>query len=166
MKTIPLSKGYVALVDDEDFERVSAFKWFVRIKKGKYFSRVYARRQVKIDGKCRDVMMHSFILGVIGVDHKNHNGLDNQRRNLRKATEGQNQQNGRQEGGSLSPYRGVFKGWGNKWRVRIRVNGKRIEVGSFADEVDAATAYNFAAYEHHGEFAIFNTPISSDQPKM
>jgi|KBSMisStaDraftv2_1062788.scaffolds.fasta_scaffold1087035_1 hypothetical protein len=160
MKEIPLTQGYVALVDDEDYERVNAFSWFITIQKGKNFDRLYARRQIV---RNKNQFMHNFILGVVGIDHKNHNGLDNRKGNLRMATDEQNLRNARKRPGKGSPYRGVARSSKNRWRVRIRYDGKSHLVGYFNDELDAATAYNFAAEEHHGEFAIFNTPFASPQ---
>ncbi len=160
MKTIPLTQGYVALVDDEDFERVSAFKWCAMVNK----RTVYAMRSVGIPGKPRTAMlMHRFILGCAeDVDHRNCNGLDNQRGNLRPATKPQNASNRRKVPGKSSRFKGVSWYSGRrKWHVRITVNGKVIHLGYFTEEYDAAQAYNFAAEEHFGEYAVFNIPIPS-----
>lgn len=160
MKEIPLTQGYVALVDDEDFERVNAFKWFaVRDKR-----KVYARRSGERVGKSRlNVHMHRFILGCDKqVDHIDDNGLNNQKRNLRLANDSQNRANQRKQS---RPTTSKFKGvsWhraANAWVAQIGVNGTRKHIGTFKDEVDAAQAYNFMAEEIFGEFASYNTPLT------
>ncbi len=162
MKQVFLNRGFIALVDDEDFERVSAFKWTVRVKKTANFTRYYAKRNTASG----NLMLHHFILGTEDrVDHKDNNGLNNQKYNLRPATASQNNVNSRRSSSGASRYRGVFLNPNGTWRSRIRTPNGRVELGSFKDEEDAATAYNLAAEEHHGEFAIFNTPLSSGQPE-
>lgn len=91
------------------------------------------------------------------VDHKNLNGLDNRRENLRLCTDGQNKANGRVRRDNTSGYRGVY--WNssaNKWQAYISVNSQRLYLGVFSDAWDAATAYNEAATLHYGEFARLN----------
>lgn len=88
MKEIKLTKGYVALVSDEDFERVNAFKWCASIESRG--TKVYAIRRKMINGKRVKIRMSHFVLDVppgtlpLGtvIDHKNHDGLDNRRENL------------------------------------------------------------------------------------
>ncbi len=165
MKEIELTRGYKALVDDEDFERVKVFKWKSLISKRKHRQDVvYAcRNQRKVNGAhwtdqvC--IYMHRFILGCPGhVDHKDGDGLNNQRDNLRECTRSQNSANQKKQKGS-SRYKGVsWHAGGKKWQVHIKTPQKNMYLGLFADEADAATVYNFAALEHFGEFAVFNTP--------
>ncbi len=161
MKEIQLSKGYVALVDDADFERVSAIKWHASISKGKAYAKDH-----------RSVAMHSFILGgVKGVDHGDGDGLNNQRYNLRPANQIpaktttrtpqdiQNSHNRRKRKGTHSLFKGVsWHGDTGKWAAYIKVNGRQKHLGLFRDDVDAAQVYNFMAEEHFGEFALLNTP--------
>ena len=106
--------------------------------------------------------MHREILnapaGVL-VDHINHNGLDNRKANLRLATRAQNCWNRKKPKmrKCASRFKGV--GWhkGNKkWVSRIRFNGRRISIGYFNDEVEAAKSYDEAAKKYHGEFAVLN----------
>jgi hypothetical protein len=160
VKTIPLTKGFSAQVDDEDLERVSQFKWSVFIDRGKHTVRYYAERWTTAKGKSVRVSLHRFILGLtdpkIGVDHKNHDGLDNQRHNLRIATNSQNQSNRRKILGS-SKYKGVY--WDKahqRWRALIECRGKKYRLGDFRSELKAATAYNHAALRLFGEFACIN----------
>ena len=91
------------------------------------------------------------------VDHKDYNGLNNQRFNLRNCTHRQNQIN--KIVISLAPYRGVS--WvlkRKKWKIkaRIKVNGRNIHLGYFKTEEAAALAYNEAAIKYFGEFAVLN----------
>ena len=160
MKTIPLTQGKVALVDDEDFERLSKYKWCALNCHGFY----YAVRSERITngryGKTRHFKMHREILGLtdpkIHVDHKNHNGLDNRQENMRACTCSQNQMNQRtMRSKKHSPYKGVcfFHG---KWRAAIKIKGKTTHLGTFPSEISAAWAYNEAAIKYFGEFAHVN----------
>lgn len=113
--------------------------------------------------------MHRLILGLapgqVG-DHRNGNGLDNRRENLRMATYSQNNQNARPSSKKASPFKGVsircnrFGGRykARPWAAEIHVDGRKIGLGSFPDEVSAAKAYDVAAREHFGEFAKLNFP--------
>ena len=115
--------------------------------------------------------MHHLVIAVppgMFCDHINHNGLDNRKANLRPATHTQNVWNPREfnrptPGGYKRHSRSKYKGvdWANdmnRWRARIRVNGKRIYLASFKEELDAAKAYDQAAKKHHGEYASVNFP--------
>ena len=161
-REIPLTQGRVALVDDADYEWLSQWKWC--------YAAGYAVRSIRNpDGKPRQkhIKMHRLIAGAKDgewVDHRNLNTLDNQRHNLRCCTITESQRNrGKQVNqvrtkynrAPASQYKGVFKG-DNAWRVRICVNGKRINIGSFTSELEAALAYDEAARLHHGEFANTN----------
>lgn len=164
MKEIPLTQGYVALVDDEDFERVSAHKWRAHVISKTPNVLVYAVRSLtRIERKRKHIYMHHFILGAKALtDHLDDNGLNNQRENLRPATYSQNIANARKRGGCASPYRGV--GWRKdiqKWTARITKDGVEYRVGYFREECDAALAYNLKAYELFGEFARFNEPLAA-----
>ena len=88
-RKIPLTKGKFAIVDPEDYERLSKYKWRVNINRHTY----YAQRAIKVKGKWTSVMMHRDIIKVesgMVVDHINHNGADNRKANLRAATIEQN----------------------------------------------------------------------------
>jgi hypothetical protein len=156
MRTIQLTKGYVAVVSDEDYERVSAHKWCATETK----SNVYGIRKVHTsEGRTTSQLLHRFIMGVtdpeIEVDHEDHFGLNCQRHNLRVATRTQNNGNMRKTHGT-SQYKGVSWDSGRKlWRAWL---GKHL--GRFTDEIDAALAYDSAARETFGEFALCNFPAA------
>jgi len=156
MKEIQLTRGYVALVDDEDYERVNAFKWCVRIKSNTQ----YAIRGVSIGGrKTKTITMHQFInnapIGFV-TDHKDRNGLNNQKHNFRTCTQSQNSMNRKTNYGS-SKYKGVnLNKQMNKWMSYIRVNKILIYLGCFEDEIIAAKTYDLAAIKYFGEYAYLN----------
>ncbi len=163
MKTIPLNKGYMALVDDDDYERVSAFKWTAIVIKDKSRSRVYGMRSTKWNPETRRngqyIYLHRFIMEApsgIMVDHKDSDGLNCQRYNMRLATNSQNNANGRRPAGRAG-YRGVTFSYG-KPVAQIRFQGKHINLGVFLSPEDAARAYDVAALQRFGEFARLNFP--------
>lgn len=159
MRTVPLTQGFVAQIDDADYERVCQFKWSAT----RTTSNVYAIRKVpKPGGRTTSQLLHRFILGVtdrkIDVDHKDHNGLNNQRYNLRRTVRGEHDGNRRKTHGS-SQYKGVS--WDrskDKWRACIRIE-KTIHLGYFADEKEAALAYDSAARTRFGVMANCNFPL-------
>ena len=160
MKEIPLTKGLFALVDDEDFEELSKYKWSAT-KIGNTF---YALRCSNWDYETKKstfVYMHRQILGLtdrnIFTDHEDRNGLNNQRNNIRIATRSQNLSNVRSGKGSTSKYLGVsFMKRDSVWVAQISKNRKFIWLGRHKTEEEAALAYNKAAKELHGEFANLN----------
>lgn len=162
-KSIPLTQGYSAIVDEEDYEFLSTFKWRALVNRKWNGSSVYAVREVSVDGKPVAILMHRLIAGCKeDVDHHDGNGLNNQRYNLRPANDSQNLANSRKRCISSSRFKGVV--WHKrlrKWQAAIAAYGVRYHIGSFKDEVDAATAYNFKAFELFGEFARMNTPSMS-----
>lgn len=153
MKTIQLTKGKVAQVDDGDYLTLSAHKWCVlKTKYGLWYAK---RRKGKLT-----VYMHCEILGKKGVDHEDGNGLNNQRYNLREANSEQNNRNRNKfftKKPATSLYKGVCKK-GSKWVVQISVDKKPFHVGYFSTEIEAAKAYDAAAIEHYGKFAKLNFP--------
>ena len=161
MREIPLTQGKIALVDDADFERVNAHKWYAqkRGSEGNVIWYAYRRFRVRKSAKWGHIAMHKFLTGYKLTDHADNDGLNNQRENLRQVTDAQNCFNRRKIPGTSSRFKGVYKDpTCARWRAAIRINGKTIRLGYFRDEVDAAQAYNFAAEEHFGEFAWMNTP--------
>jgi hypothetical protein len=152
MREIQLTKGMVALVDDEDFAHLSQFKWQAHRKGGKTY---YAKTDI---GR-RSVGMHQMVMdaGDLEVDHRDGNGLDNRRSNLRLATHSQNQCNRGLQRNSTSGFTGVSwrKDIGS-WQAYVNFEGKRKNLGCFTDPIDAARAYNDAALDLHGEFAVLN----------
>jgi hypothetical protein len=159
MKEIQLTKGKVALVDDEDFEYLNQFKWYAsRAKNGFYVHRALKginRKQIKTS-------IHRVIMkaekGII-IDHVDGNGLNNQKNNLRICTLGQNQMNRGAQLNNKSGFKGVhyFNNTTDKnWIAKISYNKKIIYLGSYSNPIDAARAYNEAAIKYHGEFANLN----------
>jgi hypothetical protein len=161
MKTIPLTQGYVALVDDDNYERLAKYRWCAAVRATKNRTAVYAiRNHQNADGGRTTVLMHREIIpGSKYVDHWDRNGLNNQKSNLRRASQAQNNANQIKARGSSS-FKGVS--WDNrrdKWRAHLMVSGKFIHLGTFKEEVDAATVYNLAAYSAFGEFSLPNVPL-------
>jgi hypothetical protein len=157
MKEIELSKGKVALVDDEDFEYLNQWKWSVL----KGHNTFYAYRKQSIDGRVCQIYMHRFIMkppDQLDVDHIDSDGLNNQRLNLRLATKQQNQGNRRKITNGHSKYKGVTLKRGKKWLAQIGINSRMTHLGYFDNEIDAAKAYDRKAKELFGEFAKLNFP--------
>jgi hypothetical protein len=168
MKTIQLTQGFVTLVDDADYTRLSQLQWRALIDRRR--NKAYAVSRVKVAG--RTLYMHREILGISDskrkVDHRNGNGLDNQRENLRPCNTSQNTMNSSKRSDGLSSrYKGVC--WHKRYRkfqADIKLSGKSKFLGMFIDELDAAFAYDAAAREHFGEFALCNFPCVSSAPAI
>lgn len=160
MKEIPLTQGYVALVDDEDFEFLSKHKWYTHYDKGKpRYARGWAF--CPTSKRKKYVFMHRVIMGIsdpkVQVDHRNGDGFNNQRSNLRDATQSQNRCNMGFPKTNKSGYKGVsWKANCNKWVAQIRINNKKLHLGLFSCPILAAVRYDQAAKEYHGEFAFLN----------
>jgi hypothetical protein len=164
-KQIPLTQGKFAIVDDEDFEIVSQFKWYAHWEKPRNIW--YARRNDKADGKRITIMMHRFILGIsdrrVDADHRDLNGLNNTRGNLRIASRSQNIANINVRKDSASRMKGVIIDRRAQRRkslkiygAAIRFNGEHHWLGSFETLEEAARAYDSAAIFYFGEFARLN----------
>jgi len=151
MREIPLTKGLVALVDDEDFEWLSQWKW---LADGGERNGVYAMR---VDRQSR-VYMHRLILqpalGLVG-DHINGHTLDNRRSNLRSCTPRENKINSVRRG--RLPFRGI-RSHHKRWKAIIKVDGNDIYLGTFSSPEAAALAYDTAATQYFGEYAVLNFP--------
>ena len=154
MKLIPLTRGQFAMVDDSDYEWLNQWKWMSE-KSG---NRNYAIRFSKtLNGRRRQIRMHRLIMNTpIGqiVDHKNFNGLDCQRKNMRNCSHSQNRMNRKPYG--KSRYLGVSIKKGKYITAVIKEGDKHKYLGSFKTEEAAARAYDAAAKAHHGEFANLN----------
>lgn len=171
MKEIQLTRNKVAIVDDEDYQKINQYKWWTF--KSKYNNNFYA--SAKIDGK--DVLMHRYILGLedpkIQIDHKNRNALDNTRENLRIVSNQENSFNRGKNKNNKSGYKGVwfarygynyYKGKKTRyentkpWIAGIKHNGKNKTIGYFATAEEAAKAYDIKAKELFGDFCYLNFP--------
>ncbi len=159
MKQIELTSGYFAFVDDSDFEFLNQWKWRANKQSN---GDIYAETDKYIDGKRFIIKMHRLIIGVtdgnVLVDHRDGNGLNNQRNNLRPCNKSQNGMNrGTIRKNRLTKFKGVqMRSDGKKWVAEIVANKKKTHLGSFNTDVEAAIAYNNAAKIHHGEFARLN----------
>lgn len=153
MKKIKLTQNQFAIVDDEDFEWLSQWKWHAvwDISAKTY----YAVRKAKLEnGKLKTLSMHRQIMGQpknMIVDHVDGNTLNNTRKNLRVVNNRQNQQN--QHKKNSSKYPGVdYRSKSKKWRTRTLINSKRVELGEFKTEREAFEAYR-------NSLITFNEPI-------
>ena len=165
MKKLPLSQGLYALVDDEDYEALSKYKWSLS-KGGRSKTKLYAIRSKRSDDPEHypsSILLHRQLMGFPAslVDHVDGDGLDNRRENLRLANHSENRCNRVSPGFGSTNYRGVYldksrKTGKRRWRVEIYKDGKKYRVGRFKTPEDAARAYNEKAKELHGEFATLN----------
>ena len=147
---IKLIGGQHCTIDYIDWHLVSDNNWYVMSTRNAAYA--YSTQGVSI-------AMHRKILGLrpgdpLLVDHKDGNGLNNTRANLRITTYSLNNFN--------SPPRNEYKGiylTRGKWRARIYINGTNTSLGTYDDPIEAAKAYDKAAYAYAGEFAYLNFPL-------
>lgn len=158
MKTISLTRGQVALVDDDDFEWLNKWKWYAQYERGTngFYA---ARNSSRVNGKRSRIHMHRLIMDArdgYQVDHRNHATLDNQRGNLRLTTGQGNQQNRRLMRHNTSGTCGVH--WckqKRRWRASIMADGKRRHLGYFLTKDNAIAAREaaniaYGFHENHG----------------
>jgi AP2 domain. len=164
MKEIPLTQGFIALVDDEDYEALAIHKWYAHID-GRMTA---AARRDKGAGR-RLVLMHRVIMGdPVGfdIDHRRHRPvservIDNRRGNLRIATRRLNNANSRKGTRRTSS---IFKGvswskFANRWVAYIKDQGVKIHLGHFKAEGYAALSYDLRAVQLWGDNALTNFPV-------
>lgn len=162
MKLVPLTCGQFAIVEDQDFDLVNQFKWRLLEKKSEKM--LYAVREQHLGpGKSRSVLMHRLIMNTpknLEVDHRDSNGLNNLRSNLRCCTHSKNGKNLRMKKNNTSGFKGVkfykqVKRTG-VWSAKITVDYKQLYLGSRSTAQEAAALYDAAAIRHFGEFAKTN----------
>jgi len=152
--------GRVALISDEDYQLVMQYRWYIweNPRPGLRTNGPYAIATVRLDGKKTTVLMHRVIRPDLArVDHQNHDGLDNQRFNLRDGSGPRNDFNRRKQSKSTSKYIGVY--WharSSSWCASIHVGPKTKYLGSFDTEEAAARARDDAAVEARGSAAKLN----------
>ena len=161
-RRIHLTEGKFAIVDPQDFYKFNNFEWCLKEERKCFYA-------VRFNNRCGKnstiVSMHRLIMnptdGLL-VDHKNRDGLDNRRENLRIATHSQNECNKLQKKNTSSQFMGVsFDKHRGKWSSSIGFELKKIWLGRFDSEIDAAKAYDATAKKYFGEFARFNFPEES-----
>lgn len=159
---IPLTRGLVALVDDEDAERVlAAGSWYARSGGSTFYAERNAPTRAGRRGR---LGLHKFLTGFDLTDHINGNGLDNRRANLRQATHAENSRNRRRARNNTSGFKGVsFHKGKSKWHASMR----RQHLGYFRTPEVAAIAYDLAVREAYGEFANPNFPdLAAIDPEL
>jgi len=152
---VPLTRGQVALIDREDWDRVQGYNWIADYNK--CTRSYYAVTKQNIQGKRRKIKMHRLIMDAqkeMQVDHINRNTLDNRKKNLRLCYQHQNKCNSGKRKTNTSGFKGVYKNR-HRWRAQIQFCGKLHYLGTFDTREAAHAAYCEAALRLHGEFANF-----------
>lgn len=160
-KTIDLTRGYVTIVDDDDYDWLSQWDWYAGINGiGTTVNAVRASRSENSNRPLR-VYMHRQILGLQAGDkgegdHRSGDTLDNRRANLRIVSRIQNSVNRKLLSNNKCGHRGIYWDWGRrKWRARITVNKKVIRLGRYADIEDAIAARIEAEELYFGEYSCW-----------
>lgn len=158
MKQIELTRGQVALVDDEDYDVLMQWSWYAYPTCGLW----YAIRGTRKGGGYKNIRMHRFVMNVpddMQVDHIDRNGLNNQKDNLRICTKAENLKNKNLYKSNKTGYRGVQKTKYNSYKAAIRLHGTIVHLGTFKSAEEAARAYDAAAFENFGSYANLNFPL-------
>jgi hypothetical protein len=163
-RTITLTQGKAAIVDDVDYDRLAHLRWYADKVRNIWYAR-HARTGAE---RQRSFLMHRLILGApagMEVDHRNGDGLDNRRANLRLCTRAQNSWNRHALPRGASRFTGVCMSR-LRWRARISCGNERTNIGDFSREVDAAIAYDEKCRELRGEFARPNFSLTLAERKL
>jgi len=154
--TVPLTRGYVAVIDIEDAAEIGRYNWYAKWCGKGWLYACRAQREPGRGRSSRTVFMHRVVCGGPPdrhVDHRNSNGLDNRRANLRVATVTQNCANSKRPSSARSPYKGVTQLPSGRWQAQITANRRCHYLGLYDTPEAAHAAYCKAAAELHGEFA-------------
>ncbi len=165
MRTIPLTRGYFSIVDDEDYDFLIQWNWYAVVSKIKNNIKVYAARNPGCGGNSKYFLMHRVVVNApkgVRVDHRDRNTLNNCRGNLRLCSHSQNLQNtglcstntSGLKGVSIHPQTGL-------WRARYVLNRKEHHIGLFKSKEEAARAYDFSISEVRGEFSVTNKTLGT-----
>ena len=166
MKEIQLTKGYTAIVDDEDYEELSKYRWRTHLET---YTSYVVRAGLKAEGKRHSVvLMHRQIMDCpsnMVIDHINHNGLDNRKENLRICTRAENSMNTIRKQLPKYKFKGVCHMGGKRkekpYAAQIFKNQKKYHIGCFATPEEAARAYDKKALELFGQYAQLNYPLNT-----
>lgn len=145
---VPLTQGKVALINAADLPLVRGYKWMAQRHRKTFYAKAKSGR----------LRMHKLLTGVNLIDHKNGNGLDNRRENLRSCTPLENSWNRRGPKGASGFYGVSWHSQHNKWMARITVSGRRVSLGYFNSETEAARVYDRECKRLRGVFAVLNFP--------
>ncbi len=156
---VQLTKGQVTVIDASDVPVIAPMRWCaLEVKPGKFYAVTHGHSS---SGRRTLIFMHRYLLEAesgVDVDHRDRDGLNNRRNNIRLASRSMNMANKGISPLNTSGYRGVQKDH-HKWKAVIKINRKRIHIGSFASAEDAARAYDAKAVELFNEFAGLNFPV-------
>jgi hypothetical protein len=164
MKLLPLTKGYHAMVDDDDYYWVSQFNWQAIELNGAIYARRNKKKGILKSNEPYEIYLHRVIMKCVDkekvVDHIDHDGLNNIKSNLRICSKDDNKIYTTSHKNSSSKYLGVsYDRARNKWNAQLKYNGQRILAKRYNTEAEAAEAYNLIAKKHFGEFANLNIII-------